>query len=573
MMPSLPAIDTSASSIGSKYALLIWILLGCYKIEHPSRCSGLVCNQIWRESTPRNPLEHICSSSFLRRGSHLLLHESRQSLIIRPCQLPAGVVLRRLIFSSPLNLRETHLNIVSEVAFGSISIDRQQYGLGTATAASQRLHKGDKLVGQCEGHWPRRDAASATMIRNQKDAIRRWSFVLLNTIAVIGATTGSFAIPILAVEDGSSSHNGLSVGILVLVGQAFTVMALPLTSSVAAWFGVTRGLVFVKICVVTTNALVAVFLLVGASPFPVLVVGCAALGLMNGWSLTLGQMVMATFFSAQDRARSASILVASVAVAWIVGASAAYLIVAAFGAIVALLITAATALPVAAFLMIIKPPHAVGLIIPQGNPFRALYSSVKSDAYLRVIYAVLFAGMLTVGPLGQLLVPVACGICGVQPVDASLFLIAIAIGSIFVPLVVRLVRNLPPTLVGYVGFLISGALAISIGLAFDFSDGWLSVWTLAILLALFGLCEGTVLSVYVVAVQANCDDSARTVRISIFYLAVFLGAGVGALIWGYLIDTVGAAADLKIAGTAAIVLLLLLAPAVRRNRSALPPVY
>ncbi len=395
------------------------------------------------------------------------------------------------------------------------------------------------------------------------------AFLTAGALSHAGTMIALLATTVMAADSAPSpSQAGFRVSAMLSLAFTGAALGLPYTSVLTSRLGTRRAYASTLVTSALIYAGVVVLLFAGVQPYPVLLVTAPFVGALTGLRMPLNQMMLRSY-SEPDKMRSSEARFTMVGgIAAIVGAPVAGIMIDTVGPLWCLVVNCLSYMGLILVAALVSPITEPALPGAVHAPWRSAVRALKSQRELRraALAGVLAASVL--GPLLQLIVPVARVLGHGLATHAGLMLACVHVGAILTPIVVTFAARRPMTSLQAAGrgYAFAGVVLIVNAMLIVALSGTVEFLALCAVLIAFGLFYYVGNSFNVAGIQeVSCDEN-RVLNMSVYFLAVAVGMPVGLLIWGQLIDRFGAEAAILTAGCAACAAMVRLSISLSRER-------
>jgi MFS family permease len=350
------------------------------------------------------------------------------------------------------------------------------------------------------------------------------------------------------------NSGGRLLGTTLTLESIATIAALLCVQQLAHRVGTIRLYVWVKIGNLVVSLTVFALMANQRSAIPVLLFAAAMGGALQGLSITLVQRIMASYYPAGQTRAPAALLSAVFNSGAIAGAVLAGVFASRYGPVPMFAAYGLLGIPLI-LVLVLRPPGRKPTASSGSRPFAFLVALATKPSRMRDFFIAVFVGAITVAPFSHFLVPVSTCLCDVNTAQTPIFLVAVAVGAIATPAIVRaLPENRDLDLVRW-GYCCAGGVLVVAGLLGLTLSGVVGVVLLFPLVVVYSALMGAASSVAIAGVQAGSSDGDALQRVSVFFMATFLALAISGLSWGTVFDTFGGAATVIANGLACMALL------------------
>ena len=379
-------------------------------------------------------------------------------------------------------------------------------------------------------------------------------------VSLLGATTISTE---LGAQVGAPAF---FTGVLIAAKYAPSIVAMPYATSFAAKWGTKPLFLTGQMIMIVLNLMLAWLIAIGAPTYATLVVFTTIMGFVGAMLHALVPVVMKSYLPSKSIAGSLSKAAVANGLAAVLGALFGTVMLAHVVPELTFVVNAVFTIPYVLVLWLTKPATPVGSPTHVKHAWRTLATTLTKNR--RVLRASLLAvtATLFIGPMSSMVVPLTRDTGIALTSNAGYLLAVLAIGQMFSPYGVGALSR---RFNGYYG----GATAIIVA-AFALIGFAASVWLrdpawvmyagVIVASLIFGnmryAAENLLIDDVATAVQGKGTTQGN---ISAFEFLASLAAPIGPLIWGAMMDGVGAVSMLIILSAILVVLTLLF---IRRAR-------
>ena len=387
------------------------------------------------------------------------------------------------------------------------------------------------------------------------------------SISVIGTWLTRFATVWMAYD---LTHSAVMLGLVGFFGQAPTSIIAPFAGVLVDRWDRRRTIVVTQIAAMLQSGALAVFALTGTMTVWHLIVLGAVQGVINGFDMPARQSFMGQMIDDRADLPNAIALNSSIVnSARLIGPVIAAVLVGLWGAGVCFTIDAASYLAVIASLLAMR----VAKRPPAGRRAHVLAELAEGLRYVwnlplvRAVLLLLAASSVLGGAYGTLLPLVAGTTLNGGPHTLGILMGAAGCGA----LTGALYLASRSSVVGLTTIIKRCALGLGAGLvALELAT---SVWIAVPILFVIGMAMMMQLAATNTLVQTLVDDKMLGRVISLYAVAFFGGAPVGALLEGMLASQVGAIHTFAIAGALCLISALMFARSLPQLRQVSRPLY
>lgn len=389
---------------------------------------------------------------------------------------------------------------------------------------------------------------------------RTVGFLFVGGLAVAGTIVGQLGAT-SATTYASSGNGGVTTGIFLAL-MLFTAGGAALwTNQMAAKWGGEKVFASAQVGVAASWIFVGVLEAVTDSSLLVLLVAAPIFGIMSGITGVLTPLITRSYVDTGSLATSLARRGAVSGIAAMLGAALGGYLIHATDPGIGIAANGLLTLPLVIFVICIRPVAALKPIRAHPSPVHDLLSRLRSSPRLQRVAVMAVAMTLLVIPLITMIVPILNDLDHAPlPSGAGLMLAGVAAGRLLVPYLTKTLlqrrQELASALSAAIwaaGFMIMLAASALIPLSnFD-----LAVWT--IIGFGFGASRFTVRPLIIAAAAKSGAERDEIVNIvTVTTIGTFVSP-VGVLLWGFMIEYIGALFTVAICAVALIAVVLALA--------------
>lgn len=385
--------------------------------------------------------------------------------------------------------------------------------------------------------------------------------------SVVGSALGLLAATGATTAAGGETWGAVYTGIYMAVLMLLSAVSVPYAPRACRRFGVRRAFGLLRTVMAVAWLVAGVALLAGAPTMVVLLIAAPVFGVTAGLTVVPLPILDKSYLSAApDTSRAYAVMAVVGGVAWgigsLVGGVLLVFVPLGWGLVINGLLSAALIVPI----FLVPPAAEPATPREQGNPWRAAWTLLATDALLRRATVVAGAAMLFLAPIASLVVPIAQDLRQTPLVSgAAALMLAFSVGRLFSPGVVkRLTRRWPDLPAASVAAIGAGAALAVLGLVSVFVTGKaeLVIWLVIGLAFSAARYAGKALVVGSAADSGAPEDSSA--RLASLMLFSGLVGPVGILLWSVLIGLASAEAAVLVGGLGAALVSVVLFASSRR---------
>ena len=400
--------------------------------------------------------------------------------------------------------------------------------------------------------------------KHPDEALSRALMAITVALTVVGSAIGQFGFVSLLISVSPDGSGGRLLGTALTLESITTIAALLCVQQLAHRVGTIRLYVWVKIGNLVVSLTVFTLMASERSAIPVLLFAAAIGGVLQGLSITLVQRIMSSYYPAGQTRAPAALLAAVFNSGAIAGAVLAGVLVSRYGPVPLFAAYGLLGIPLI-LVLVLRPPQRKPEASGGSRPFAFVVALATKPSRMRDYFVAVFIGAITVAPFSHFLVPVSTCLCDVNTGQTPIFLVAVALGAIATPAIVKaLPENHDLDIVRW-GYRCAGGVLVAAGLLGLTLSGVVGIVLLFPLVAVYSAVMGASSSVAIAGVQAGSGDGDALQRVSIFFMATFLALAISGPSWGTVFDTLGGPATVIINGLACIALLTAQGAILRRR--------
>lgn len=401
-------------------------------------------------------------------------------------------------------------------------------------------------------------------VRHSDEILNRVLMAIAVALTMIGSAVGQFGFVFLLVDVSPEHLGGRLLGVALMLESITTIAALLSVQMLATRVGTIRLYVWVKVGNLAVS--LGVFGLINSqlSAVPVLLFAAALIGALQGLSITLVQRIMAAYYPVGQTRAPAALLAAVFNSGAIAGAVLAGVLVSRYGPLPMFAAYGLLGIPLIGVL-VLRPPRRKPEASGGSRPYAFIVDLVTKPSERRDFFIAVFVGSITVAPFSHFLVPVSTCLCDIEMRQTPIFLVAVAVGAIATPVLVRALPANRDLGLARWGYSIAGGILIIAGLLGLTLSGVIGVLLMFPLVVAYSAVMGAASSVAIAGVQAGSSEGEALQHLSIFFMATFLALAISGLSWGAAFDSFGGSATVIANGLACIVLLTVQGATLRRR--------
>lgn len=401
-------------------------------------------------------------------------------------------------------------------------------------------------------------------VRHSDEILNRVLMAIAVALTMIGSAVGQFGFVFLLVDVSPEHLGGRLLGVALMLESITTIAALLSVQMLATRVGTIRLYVWVKVGNLAVS--LGVFGLINSqlSAVPVLLFAAALIGALQGLSITLVQRIMAAYYPVGQTRAPAALLAAVFNSGAIAGAVLAGVLVSRYGPLPMFAAYGLLGIPLIGVL-VLRPPRRKPEASGGSRPYAFIVDLVTKPSERRDFFIAVFVGSITVAPFSHFLVPVSTCLCDIEMRQTPIFLVAVAVGAIATPVLVRALPANRDLGLARWGYSIAGGILIIAGLLGLTLSGVIGVLLMFPLVVAYSAVMGAASSVAIAGVQAGSSEGEALQHLSIFFMATFLALAISGLSWGAAFDSFGGSATVIANGVACIILLTVQGATLRRR--------
>jgi DHA3 family macrolide efflux protein-like MFS transporter len=389
---------------------------------------------------------------------------------------------------------------------------------------------------------------------------RTVGFLFVGGLAVAGTIVGHLGAT-SATTYASAGNGGVTTGIFLAIMLFAAGIAALWTNQMAAKWGGEKVFTLAQVGVAASWTFVGVLEVVTDSSLVVLFAAAPIFGISSGISGVLTPIITRSYVDTGSLTASLARRSAVSGIAAMLGAVIGGYLILATDPGVGIVANGLLTLPLVIFLISIRPVVALKPIRAHSRPTHDIFSRLRNNPQLQRVAVVAVAMPLLVIPVITMIVPILNDLDHAPlPSGAGLMLAGVAAGRLLVPyLTKRLLKHrqeLASALWAAIwasGFMI--ILAASV--LFPLSDFDLVVWT--IIGFGLGASRFTVRPLATAAAAKSGAESDEIMNIVVVMTIGIFCSPVGVLLWGFMIEYIGAPSTVAISAVAMIAVVLVLA--------------
>ena len=404
----------------------------------------------------------------------------------------------------------------------------------------------------------------ADRVRHSDEILNRVLMALAVALTMIGSAVGQFGFVFLLVDVSPEHLGGRLLGVALMLESITTIAALLSVQMLATRVGTIRLYVWVKVGNLAVSLGVFGLMTSQLSAVPVLLFAAALIGALQGLSITLVQRIMAAYYPVGQTRAPAALLAAVFNSGAIAGAVLAGVLVSRYGPLPMFAAYGLLGIPLIGVL-VLRPPRRKPEASGGSRPYAFIVDLVTKPSERRDFFIAVFVGSITVAPFSHFLVPVSTCLCDIEMRQTPIFLVAVAVGAIATPMLVRALPANRDLGLARWGYSIAGGILIIAGLLGLTLSGVIGVLLMFPLVVAYSAVIGAASSVAIAGVQAGSSEGEALQHLSIFFMATFLALAISGLSWGAAFDSFGGSATVIANGLACIILLTVQGATLRRR--------
>ena len=401
---------------------------------------------------------------------------------------------------------------------------------------------------------------------------RTVGFLFVGGLATAGTTVGMLGAT-SATTYASGGNGGVTTGIFLALMLFTAGVAALWTNQMAAKWGNQKVYASAQVGVAVSWIFVGVFEAVTDSSLVVLLLAAPIFGIMIGVTGVLIPFIARSFVDTGSLTASLARRSAVSGIAAILGAVIGGYLIRATDPGIGIVANGLLTLPLAIFVICIRPVAALKPVRAHSSPMRDIFSRLRNNSRLQRVAVMTVAMPLLMVPLITMIVPILNDLDHAPlPSGAGLVLGGVAAGRLLVPyLTKRLLmrrQELASALwaaIWAAAFMIMFAASALIPL----SDFELVVWT--IIGFGIGASSYTVWTLHVSAAAKSGAERDEMVGVATVVTIGTFVSPVGVLLWGFMIEYIGAPITVTICAFALIAVVLALAGQLNSKNRGLTP--
>ncbi|HQZ85418.1 MAG TPA: MFS transporter [Actinomycetota bacterium] len=365
-------------------------------------------------------------------------------------------------------------------------------------------------------------------------------FMAVAAVSQVGSTGSLLAITTIAADAAPTTRqaaNYTSALFFVMFGVA--ALAMPYTALVSRRLGVLKSFAAIQVAACLLWLAVAGLIALGAPGYPVLLGAAVLAGALRGWGMTLGQLSLSCYAPTAGRARSIALMSSSQGLGAVIGGPVGGLLVDLAGPLAVIVFNALSFLPVAWVVLAVVPLRAPKSARMQEKPWRAIWASMRSSSAIRGAVVVAVGSALMIGPLSQMMVPLARDLGHNLALHAGILIGALAAGNLLAPVLLPRLQHSIRAVSTAKAYTIAAGAMVCVSLFAYLLDGGAELVTLGLVFIVFAAGSTTGRSFLVDFVEIESAEEERTRNLSTYFLAIMVGVTLGSLVWGQLLSSAG----------------------------------
>lgn len=383
-------------------------------------------------------------------------------------------------------------------------------------------------------------------------------------VALLGQTTIS---TLVGTEYGLGA---VFTGVLLAVKFAPSIIAMPYSTKLAARFGTHELFIAGQISMIGLNFLLALALALGAPAYLTLLLFTAVMGAIGAMLHVLVPAVMRAYLPSKSMAGSLSLAAVANGAAAVCGALFATYLLATLAPEVAFVVNGVLTVPYVLALMVMKPSLPISSPTHASHTWRTLATTVRTNKRVLRASVLGLGAFLLIGPMNAMVVPLTQDLGVALTSNAGFLLAVLALGSMFTPYgVAWLTKRSPAYAASITAVTIAGIVLVAFALVVLIGEPrWLMYAGVVIVGLVYGNMRQSAENLLVddVARSPAGNETAQG-NIAAFEFFVSFAAPVGPLLWGALMDALGAIAMLSVLGALTAVFAIIMGMFARRSES------
>lgn len=364
-------------------------------------------------------------------------------------------------------------------------------------------------------------------------------------VSLLGQTT---------ISTNAGTEYGLGAvftGVLLAVKFAPSIVAMPYATWFAARFGTQRVFIVGQIAMIALNLGLAFVLILGAPAYITLLLFTAVMGAFGSMLHVLVPAVMKAYLPSKSLAGSLSKAAVANGLAAVLGAVFASYLLATVKPEFTFVVNGVLTIPYVLALILLKPAQTITSPSHASHTWRTLATTLRTNKRVLRVSILGFGALLLIGPMNSMVVPLTQNLGIALTSNAGYLLAVLALGAMFTPFgVATLSAKRNSYSASIVAAVIAGVALICFALVVAYvKPEWLMYAGIVIVSMVYGNMRQSAENLLVddVARSPIGNETAQG-NIAAFEFFVSFAAPIGPLIWGGLMDGVGAIAMLAVLG-------------------------
>lgn len=372
-------------------------------------------------------------------------------------------------------------------------------------------------------------------------------------VALLGSTT-------ISTDAGASSGTSATLtGLLLFLKFAPAIIAVPYATWFTSRMGTKRAFFMGMLVVSFLNFGLALAIYAGAPAYQTMLLFSVPEGAVNAMLWVLIPIIARAYLPSTSMSGSLGRAMIATGIAGVVGSLFSVYLLANLAPASAFIVNGAVTLIYVLILWPMKPSAEIATP-DRSHSWGSVRQVLTSNRRVRRASALgIFVAMLII-PLSSMVVPITHDLGSTLATNAGFLLAFIALGQTFSTLLVDRIVQRTSSLFGSLRatFLAAATMIISAIVIWMFSADRVALYLICALAAIvFGLAKTTSQTLLIGNVEASpIGAESKQGNLAAFNAFVSIGAPIGALLWGFSLDGLGAQLTLLIMGMLAIVLVV-----------------
>lgn len=364
-------------------------------------------------------------------------------------------------------------------------------------------------------------------------------------VALLGQTT---------ISTNVGTQYGLGAvftGFLLAVKFAPSIVAMPYATWFSARFGTHRLFIVGQIAMIVLNLGLALALALGAPAYITLLIFTAVMGAFGSMLHVLVPAVMKGYLPSKSLAGSLSKAAIANGLAAVLGALFASYLLGTVQPEFTFVVNGLLTIPYVLALILLKPAQEITSPSHANHTWRTLATTLRTNKRVLRVSILGFGALLLIGPMNSMVVPLTQNLGIALTSNAGYLLAVLALGAMFTPLgVAKLSANRNTYFASVAAAVIAGIALICFALVVALlKPEWLMYAGIIIVAMVYGNMRQSAENLLVDnAARSPIGEESSQGNIAAFEFFVSFAAPIGPLIWGGLMDGVGAIAMLAVLG-------------------------